>query len=114
MKRLLFSAWVLLCFMSLLVSCGGGKGTPAPETPAPTATIDLSIEGMTCTGCENTICGGLEKIPGVRSVTASFTDGMAIIEYEPGTVDTVKIKEAVDALGYKAVRVVPAAGSPAE
>lgn len=90
--------------MMLSVSCGGGKSQKATETPAATATIELSIEGMTCTGCENTICSNLEKLPGVKSVTASHTGGNAIIEFEPGTVDTVKIKETVDGLGYKAVK----------
>jgi copper chaperone CopZ len=105
MKRSKLSLWILLFFMMLTVSCGGGKGPKAAEEPAATATIDLSIEGMTCTGCENTICSNIEKIPGVKSVTASHTGGNAIIEYEPGKVDTLKIKEAVDALGYKALKV---------
>jgi hypothetical protein len=33
--------------MMLSVSCGGGKSQKATETPAATATIELSIEGMT-------------------------------------------------------------------
>jgi len=93
--------------MILAVSCGGEKNQKAPETPAATATIDLSIEGMTCTGCENTICSNLEKIPGVKSVTASHTTGNAVIEFEKGKVDTTKIKETVDGLGYKAVKITP-------
>jgi len=102
------SFWILLFFIMLSVSCGGGKSPKAAEEPAATATIDLSIGGMTCTGCENTICSNLEKIPGVKSVTASYTEGTAIIEFEPGKVDTLKIKEAVDGLGYKALKVSPA------
>jgi copper chaperone CopZ len=97
-----------ICLMIIMASCGGGKTTGAKEsgeTQAPTATINLSIEGMTCTGCENTICTSLEKVPGVKSVKASFTDGNAVIEYEPGKVDTVKLKEAVDASGYKALKI---------
>ncbi len=93
--------------MIFAVSCGGGNSKKAPETPAATATIDLSIEGMTCTGCENTICSNLEKIPGVKSVTASHTGGNAVIEYEEGKVDTAKIKETVNGLGYKAVKITP-------
>lgn len=96
--------WILLSIMLLSVSCGGGKSQKAAESPATSATIELSIEGMTCTGCENTICNGLEKLSGVTSVTASHTGGNAIIEYDPGKVDTVKMKEIVDGLGYKAVK----------
>ena len=104
MTRSKLTVWILLCVTIFAVSCGGGKNQKAAEAPAQTAKIDLSIEGMTCTGCENTICTNLEKLPGVKSVTASYTVGNAIIEYEPGKVDTVKIKETVDALGYKALK----------
>ncbi len=104
MTRSKLTLWTLLSFMLLSASCGGGKSQKAVETPAPTATVELSIEGMTCTGCENTICSNLEKLPGVKSVTASHTGGNAIIEFEPGKVDTIKMKETVDGLGYKAVK----------
>jgi copper chaperone CopZ len=104
MTRSKSTVWILLSLMLLLASCGGGKSQKAAEVPAPTATVELSIEGMTCTGCENTICANLEKLPGVKSVTASHTGGNAIIEYDPGKVDTIKMKETVDGLGYKAVK----------
>lgn len=104
MIRLKSTLLIVLGFTLFLVSCGGGKSQKASEAPVQTAKIDLAIEGMTCTGCENTICSNLEKLPGVKSVTASHVDGRAVIEFEPGKVDTVKIKETVDGLGYKAVR----------
>ena len=104
MARSKLTVCTLLSFMLLSVSCGGGRSQKAVEAPAQTATIDLAIEGMTCTGCENTICSNLEKLPGVKSVTASHTGGNAIIEFEPGKVDTLKIKETVDGLGYRAVK----------
>jgi len=107
MTRSKLSVCILMSVMFLAVSCGGGNNQKAPEIPAAMTTINLSIEGMTCTGCENTISSNLEKIPGVKSVTASHTIGNAVIEYEEGKVDTVKIKETVDGLGYKAVKITP-------
>ncbi len=107
MTRTKLALGVLMCLMIIVASCGGGKSTGAKETaetPEETVTVNLSIEGMTCTGCENTICSNLEKIPGVKSVTASHTDGNAVIEFEPGKVDTVMLKEAVNATGYKALK----------
>jgi copper chaperone CopZ len=108
MTRKISSLILLLCLLIMSVSCGGGKSTKvneAPESDAATATVALSIEGMTCAGCENTICTSLEKIPGVKSVTASATDGKAVIEFEQGKVDTAALKAAVDAAGYKALKV---------
>jgi len=108
MSRTKLTLSLIVCLMIILVSCGGGKSTGIKETsdsPAAISTINLSIEGMTCTGCENTICTSLEKIPGVKSVKASYTDGNAVIEFEPDKVDTARLKEAVDASGYKALKV---------
>lgn len=90
--------------MLFTISCGGGKSQKAVESPATSMTTELSIEGMTCTGCENTICSNLEKLPGVTSVTASHTGGKAIVKYDPGKVDTIMMKETIDGLGYKAVK----------
>lgn len=117
MTRTKLALSLFLCLTIIAASCGGGKSKGAqetPETPAATATVSLSIEGMTCTGCENTICTSLEKVPGVKSVTASFTDGKAVIEFEPGKTDTLKLKEAVDASGYKALNVSAVEGKEKE
>lgn len=103
------TAGFLLGLLLLISSCGGGKPREAKsESTAATTTIELTIGGMTCTGCENTIQTNLGKVPGIISVTASHLKGNAIIEYEPGKVDTLKIKEVVDGVGYTALKVSPA------
>lgn len=102
---------MLVCLAIISVSCGGGKSNTAkdaPEAEAVTTTADITIEGMTCTGCENTICTGIEKIPGVKAVTASHTDGKATVEFEAGKVDTAALKAAVEAAGYRALKVTTA------
>lgn len=101
-------AGFLLGLLIFIASCGGGKTREAKAEPAATTTIELTIGGMTCTGCENTIQTNLGKVPGIISVTASHLKGNAIIEYEPGKVDTLKIKEVVDGVGYTALKVSPA------
>jgi copper chaperone CopZ len=101
-----FSFVMVLLF--ILSSCGGSGGKKeVKEVPGETAMIEVSISGMTCTGCENTIQSGLTKVPGVISVKASHTLGNAIVEYNPEQVDTLKIKDAVNGCGYTAVKVMP-------
>lgn len=90
----------------LLMSCGGGGKKEVKEAAVESALVEVSINGMTCTGCENTIQTNLAKVPGIISVKASHTLGNAIVEYEPAKVDSVKIKEVVDGLGYDAVKVM--------
>ncbi len=62
--------------------------------------MEVSIGGMTCTGCEETIQSNVGKLEGIKSVKASFKTGEAVIEYLPGVVDTAKIREAITASGY--------------
>jgi len=97
---------LLLLTVVLLMSCGGGGKKEVKETVAESALYEVSINGMTCTGCENTIQSNLLKVPGIISVKASHTLGNAIVKYEPAQVDSVKIKEVVDGLGYDAVKVI--------
>ena len=62
--------------------------------------IDVSIDGMSCTGCEQTIQTSVAKLEGIKSVTADFTKGRAKIEYYPGVTDTNMIRDAITGCGY--------------
>lgn len=94
----------ILLALFVLASCGGGK-KEVKAVPAETATIVMSIDGMTCTGCENTIQTNLMKAEGVVSVTATYADGKAVIKFDPMKIDTVKMKAVVDGIGgYTAMR----------
>jgi len=65
--------------------------------------IEINIEGMTCTGCENTIQNTIKEFEGVYTVTASFEQGTAIIEVDSTKADISKIEEAINQVGYKAL-----------
>jgi copper chaperone CopZ len=82
-------------------ACGGKSTRTENETvSAETAGMEVSIGGMSCTGCEQTIQTNIGKLEGIKSVKASFTVGNALIEYDPGMVDSLKIKEAITGSGY--------------
>lgn len=68
--------------------------------------IEVSIGGMTCTGCEQTIQAGVSKLDGIKSIKASHTAANAFIEYYPDLVDTLKIKEAITGKGYTVKRFI--------
>ncbi len=106
----------LIVIVFLAISCSGNKSKGVKdETVQSPSLIEVSIKGMFCTGCEQTIqtrVGGLE---GVKSVKASFVTGKAIIEYLPGVTDTVKIKEMITGSGYGVVKFNPVeSGVPME
>ena len=105
---------VLSFFMSVLfaISCGGNKQDKV-EDPGEASLIEVKIEGMTCTACEQTIQRRVGKLEGIKSVTATFADGRAVIEYYPGTVDTLKMREAITGSGYKPIKFSPVQSSDA-
>ena len=65
-----------------------------------TAAVELTIQGMTCTGCEQTIQSGISSLKGVKQVKATFKNGKAYVEYIPDIADTTVMKQKVIASGY--------------
>jgi copper chaperone CopZ len=108
MKKInLIDSLIIIVLTSVLVSCTGKGNKPEKESvPLAASAIEVSIGGMTCVGCEETIQRVVGKLEGVKSVKASFTVGNAIIEYYPGMVDSVKIKEAINGSGYTAKKFI--------
>ena len=70
--------------------------------------VDMSIKGMTCTGCESTITACLSGLPGVVKVgKVSYKDGTAFVLVDPKKVQNEAMVKAVADKGYTA-EVVPA------
>ena len=46
--------------------------------------INLKVEGMMCTGCENRIQNAVKNMNGIKSVKADHTTGTVKIEAEDG------------------------------
>jgi len=101
-KTHLYSNLLFFALILLTLSCGGNKKDKLPET-GNASLVEVKIEGMTCTGCEQTIQRSVGNLEGIKSVKATFTDGRAIIEYYPSSVDTLGIKNAITGSGYKVI-----------
>jgi copper chaperone CopZ len=99
----------------VLASACTGKSKKGAEVMEVSG-IEISIQGMTCTGCEQTIQTNISKLEGVKSVKASFTDGKALVEFQPSLVDTTMMKEAVTGAGYvvKGFAAVETTSAPQE
>ena len=92
--------FVFILAAILIISCGRDKKADKTGLQNETSFIEVSIGGMTCTGCEQKIQTGVGRLEGVKTVKASHTGAIALIEYSPGLVDTVKIKDAITETGY--------------
>jgi copper chaperone CopZ len=59
----------------------------------------ITVEGMSCTGCEDNVTDALAEVPGVESATADHEAGTATVE---GDADVDAVVAAVEDAGYEA------------
>lgn len=80
----------------------------APATPsaAPTAEIQLPIEGMSCASCVNRIERYLRKTPGVAEANVNLATEVATVRYLPEMAGLDEIAGAIEAAGYE-IRHLP-------
>ncbi|MBU6202376.1 MAG: heavy metal translocating P-type ATPase, partial [Acidobacteria bacterium] len=71
------------------------------NTQATTATVDLSITGMSCNACAMSIEKGLNAVSGVTA-TVNFATETARVDYDPGTASAEQLIGVVAGLGYGA------------
>ena len=92
-------------------SSGTKKNTPEQKSVnteiVKTVAVELSIKGMSCTGCEQTIQSGVAAIAGVKQVKADFKTGKARVEFVPGVADTTAIKTNITSSGYIVAGIKP-------
>jgi len=102
----LFPVLVFLSVLALLAACGGesgdkGKEEAAPaQAPAPAATQEcvLTIEGMTCQNCVNTIERVLSRCPGVTEAVVNLESGTGMVKGNGMQASDLQL--AVEKAGY--------------
>lgn len=62
-------------------------------------TTELTVEGMTCGGCEQNVESALERVDGVDSASADRDAETATVE---GDADANSLVDAVEDAGYSA------------
>jgi copper chaperone len=62
--------------------------------------ITLSVTGMTCGGCVNSVNKVLTALPGVQGVEVTLTPGQARVVYDPARVDRAALVQAVVDAGF--------------
>lgn len=66
------------------------------------ADIILTVEGMTCSGCANSVTNVLNAVPGVEKTEVSLADNSAAVRYNPDQTTPETLIEAVEDAGYDA------------
>jgi len=62
--------------------------------------IVLSVTGMTCGGCVNSVQKVLTALPGVQSVEVTLTPGQARVMVDPAQVDRAALVQAIVDAGF--------------
>ena len=63
-------------------------------------TLQLTVNGMACGGCENAVKRSLGKLEGVESVTADHQTGLVGVDFDATRITAETIKEEIEAIGY--------------
>ncbi|MEL7225459.1 MAG: heavy metal translocating P-type ATPase, partial [Cyanobacteria bacterium J06576_12] len=63
----------------------------------------LTVKGMSCASCANSVEAAIKKVPGVSSVQVNFAAEKASVDYDKDAVEVEAIKLAVEAAGYQAI-----------
>jgi Cu+-exporting ATPase len=74
--------------------------TPTPSTSKDLASVDLPVDGIHCAGCVSRVETALSALDGVDSVSVNLATGEARMTYDPDTLSTAAMLEAVEELGY--------------
>ncbi|KAG7295611.1 hypothetical protein JYU34_021884 [Plutella xylostella] len=60
----------------------------------------ISVEGMTCNSCVQTIEGSISELPGVQHISVSLASKEAQVRFLRGTISAEEIKEKIYDLGF--------------
>ena len=63
--------------------------------------ITLSVTGMTCGGCVNSVQKVLAALPGVQSAEVSLTPGQARVTFDPSKLKRAALVQAVVDAGFE-------------
>ena len=67
-----------------------------------TASIGITVQGMSCGHCQSSVLKGLQAIEGVRAVSLDLASGNGSVEVEESRFAELKeaVKSKVEELGY--------------
>ncbi len=63
----------------------------------------IRVEGMKCKNCSGSVAKALKATTGVTSVEVSHQRGEAVVEYDDEKVTEAKLREVINATGFKVV-----------
>lgn len=69
--------------------------------------VKLSVSGMDCQACTQTINLALSKVPGVLEYNTDYKDGSSLVKFDHSKTNDQTIANAVNETGYKVTNIEP-------
>lgn len=66
-------------------------------------TAKLSVEGMSCSHCQNAVTKAIKAVKGVTSVEVSLAEKNAVVTFDEAAASVAGIKAAIEEEGYSVV-----------
>ncbi|MHB0939792.1 MAG: heavy-metal-associated domain-containing protein [Armatimonadota bacterium] len=67
------------------------------------ATIQMTVKGMSCSGCANSITRRLNSTPGVQSASVDLDSGIANITFDDTETDANSLEKVIESLGFDVI-----------
>ncbi|SMO41540.1 Copper chaperone CopZ [Saccharicrinis carchari] len=67
--------------------------------------FELAVDGMTCTGCEQTVIKSVESLDGVQWVTASHANAKVMVALNKTKPDTASVRQKINDTGYQVAAI---------
>lgn len=99
--------FIIIFTLLLFTACQSNSKKVNSENKAETTKVveyqemEITVTGMTCTGCEKTVKNGLKQIDGVVKVEASHKKNRVTIKVEKDKVSREEIAQQIETVGYK-------------
>ncbi|OPX43680.1 copper chaperone CopZ [Ruminiclostridium hungatei] len=66
--------------------------------------IDITVEGMSCSHCENSVKKAVGALQGVDRVSVDLAGKRVTVEFDPGEVTGEAIFNAIEDQGYEVIK----------
>ncbi|WP_206886427.1 MULTISPECIES: heavy-metal-associated domain-containing protein [Alicyclobacillus] len=64
------------------------------------ATATITVKGMTCSGCVNSVTKALKGVEGVQEASVDLQGQKATVTFDEAKTTVAKLKEAIEDAGY--------------
>jgi mercuric ion transport protein len=103
MKKLIIIIPIVLAMGYNSCNSPQSKETNQTQEVIAPSIAEIDVEGMTCSGCENTVNKSVSGLDGIVEVNSSHVDKKTVVKYDPEKTTLEEIKEAITKVGYQVV-----------